>query len=161
MSDSVFVPRWVILSVVLGVIGSGVLVALQIKVKLQEAAALRAEIQRRDQRAATFRWGGVEWPLTLNFWGIVLHTSAGHFERGEADASLLHASIGDPLCPRCHYEVWPCAIQGKCGNCQTTFQLGLSGLETVSDGVRFRLKLDVYRVARAQYWQNQTGGPNR
>jgi hypothetical protein len=168
------VPRWLILSLVLSLGGIVGLLGLQLHLKKAEAAALRmevkskedevavlkTEIQRRDKRATRLPWGGVQWPLTENFWSHVRQTSAEDFATGQIVSSSLNTIIGDPLCPKCHYEVWPYAIQGKCGsgNCPATFQLGLSGLTTLSDEVKFRLKLDVYRAARAQYWRNQTGG---
>lgn len=125
----------------------------------EEARKLREEIERHDRRAATFPWGGVEWPLTENFWGIVLRTSADDFAPGgRANPNLLSGAIGDPVCanPQCRRDVWRYAATNRCADCGTAFQLGLAGMEDVSDEVRLRLKGEVYREARAEHLRRQT-----
>ena len=108
-----FMPAWVLVSCALSV---AVLAALvwadlrhrdrQAKTLRAEVAALTAEIERRDRRTGTFPWGGVEWPLTENFWGIVLRTSADAFATGDAAPILLNGAVGDPLCARGRIESW-------------------------------------------------------
>jgi hypothetical protein len=127
-----------------------------------EIAALRADISRREWRAQTFSWSGVEWPLTENFWGYVLRTSAEDFDTGDASPSMLNGAIGDPLCanPKCRQEVWPSAASGMCP-CGSRFELGLTlGKVKVSSEDRLRLKRGAYRDARAEYFRRQWSPPS-
>ncbi len=126
-----------------------------------DAAKLRAEIERRDWRAKTFRFAGVDWPLAEQFWQIVTSTAAGDFTSGNASMSLLNGSIGDPLCRKCRREIWPCAAAGLCVDCNARFNLGLTGNESVDTTSKDRLKCEVYFEARAKYFRRQHGAESQ
>lgn len=106
---------------------------------------------------STYRYGGVDWPLTENFWAIVRNTSVNAFVRGTASPTLLDAAIGDPLCGnrRCRHEIWPYVNSDKCPTCGTTFQLGLKEAQLIPEDALLRLKRDVYAEARAAYMRGE------
>ncbi len=165
-SVSLSIPWWTVISSALLATGIAVTIwarfrsnkkaATALKV---EIAALTADVERREWRTKTFPWGGVEWPLTENFWALVLRTSAEDFVTAAASPSLLNGAIGDPLCanPKCRQEVWPYAASGMCA-CGSRFQLGLP-LQRVLPEDRLRLKCSVYRDARAEYFRRQWSPP--
>lgn len=119
-----------------------------------EITRLRAEVERRDWLVKTYRFAGVDWPLTQNFWSMVPQTEAGAFRSGAASWSLLDSAIGDPLCRKCRREIWEYAKSGFCLDCQTPFKLGVTG-NPPDAGAKQRLKLDVYFEARAEWWRRQ------
>ncbi len=125
----------------------------------ERVAGLEADKEQRERRALAYPWGGALWPLTENFWSIVLRTSAADFSEGRADTGLLNSAIGDPICvnPKCHREIWRYITKGKCEDCGRSFSLGLVGIASVSDTEKFKLKLEVYREARAEYLRQQRG----
>ena len=163
LTRPIALPPWVLVSCALFVVVLAAIVGLDLRRRQGRAGALRAqvaaltaEIERRDKRAATFPWGGVEWPLSFqNFWGIVESTSADAFVTGGASLGLLDAAIGDPLCANCRREVWPHAGAGRCGECGAAFRLGLERMEAVPLDVRLELKRRVYAEARAEYLRQQ------
>lgn len=111
----------------------------------------------RQKRAESYQWGGVDWPLTENFWSIVKSVSAGAFDGGTASPTLLDAAIGDPLCgnSRCRREIWPYATTNTCPACDAAFQLELAGMSLVPNEAKLRLKRDVYGEARAAYMRGE------
>lgn len=104
-------------------------------------------------RVARYSYGGVLWPLTVNFWGIVQHTSADDFGDGRAAPTLLNGAIGDPICanPSCHRDVWRYVTANKCEDCGARFNLGLGGAEAISSDAKNKVKEEVYREARAAH----------
>lgn len=134
------------------VVGLAVIGAVHVRRIARNASELRENLKRREQRARTYSCGGVEWPLTENFWGIVLRTSA---EDLRVNASLLNGAIGDPLCGNasCRREVWPYVGRGRCLDCSETFRLGLAEMDSVPEETKLHLKNSVYREARAEYFR--------
>lgn len=108
--------------------------------------------EETPRRAEAYPWGGLVWPLTGNFWGIVKNTAAGAFDDGRSSPTLLDSAVGDPLCgnPSCRREVWPEITANRCGACSVEFGAGLRGLHLHPDA-KSRAKLKVYAEARAAH----------